>query len=123
MGQRNVEIVEINGSDVPVVSTSFQDFGYLTVEVGTNGDVAGSVGDSSVTSLTLRPTGSFFCRAALGQEEVGVGEIGTNNADSIRIVVHGDGELRLLLDALRFAVSTLEFLSGAPGEHSASARE
>src|SRR5437870_9258053 len=102
MGQRNVKIVEIDGSDVPVVSTTFEDFGYLAVEVGTNGDVTGAVGDSSVTSLTLKPTGSFYCRASLGQEETGVGEIGTGNADSIRIVVHGDGELRLFLDALRF---------------------
>jgi hypothetical protein len=107
-----VKIVNIDQSQVPVVSKTFEDFGYLTVTVGTNGEI-GRDDDGTVTTVVLKPTGSFNCRAALGETEMNVGEMGTNTADDIRIIVHGNGELRLLVDALRFAVNGLEFLADA----------
>jgi hypothetical protein len=98
-----LKLIDVIGTKVPSVSRTFQGFGYLTVEVGTE---AGD-DDGDVTVIVLKPTGSFSCRASLGlaQAEMEIGE--SSDADSIRIVVRGHSERELLSQACGFVAKTL----------------
>jgi hypothetical protein len=98
-----LKLIDVDGTTVPAVSRTFEGFGYLTVEVGTEaGDDNGDV-----TVIGLKPTGSFSCQASLGLEQ-GQMEIGESSiAHCIRIVVRGHCERALLSRAFSFAADIL----------------
>lgn len=95
--------MDIEGSEVPTLSETFQIFNTLTVEVGTNGYQGGDSGHGGRTVLILKDDGSTYLRCSINGQQ-------TQDVERIEIVLGGDSELTTFLDGLRFAVKTLEHL-------------
>ena len=109
-----MEIREVDGREVPVAAKAIEDICCLTVEVGTNGYQGGDSGHGSRTVLSFTNDVSCDLRALVtrDRESDQPREHLTSwgdSVDKIEIVLGGDQELTNFLEALRFAVKSLEF--------------
>jgi hypothetical protein len=110
-----MKIIKIDDIDVPLAVKEYHDLCFLKVEVGTNGYQGGDTGHGSRTVLRLENCASCDFRASIVRrgQPVESPEFLTDigePVDRIEIVLGGDSELSRFVDALSFAVKSLEFL-------------
>lgn len=91
---------------IPVVSTSFESFNNLGVDVGTNCPCGGDSGHGGRTLLR-------FTDRASTDMSVRVNGGARLQAESVEIVFGGDSECETFIDALEFALNKLKIFVAA----------
>ena len=108
VGTRRVRISEkeVNGWNIETRVKPFIDANIIVVEVGTNGYREGDTGHGCRTYFSIRDDGGtdLSCSISDGRKQADM-----SRCEEIIITLGGGAELLTFIEALKFAVETLEW--------------